>query len=73
MKLNNVTKAILTLVFFFAVSNTFAQLPEDPDEDVDAPGAPLDPAPISYYLVPMLILGVATAFVLLNKKAPARI
>lgn len=73
MKLNNVTKAILTLVFFFSVSNTFAQLPEDPDDDVDGPGDALDPAPINDFLVPMLILGIATAFILLKKKAPARI
>ena len=73
MKLNTVTKIIFTLVFFFGVSSAFAQFPEDPDPDPDGPEEPLDPAPISDYLIPMLILGVGTAFVLLNKKATAKV
>jgi hypothetical protein len=73
MKLNKVTKTLLTLVFFFTVSGVFAQLPEDPDDDVDPIDAPLDPAPISDYLIPMLVLGVATAFVLLKKQATAKV
>jgi hypothetical protein len=73
MKLNKVTKTLLTLVFFFTVSGVFAQLPEDPDDDVDPIDAPLDPAPISDYLIPMLVLGVATAFVLLKRKVPAKV
>ena len=72
MKLNKVTKIIFTLVFFFAVSSVFAQFPEDPDPDPDGPSEPLDPAPIGDYLIPMLIVGVATAFILLKKKAPAK-
>jgi hypothetical protein len=73
MKLNKVTKTLLTLVFFFTVSGVFAQLPEDPDDNVDPIDAPLDPAPISDYLIPMLVLGVSTAFILLKKQAPAKV
>ena len=73
MKINKVTKTLLILAFFFSVSGVFAQLPEDPDDDVDGPGDALDPAPISDYLIPMLVIGVATAFVLLKKKAPAKL
>ena len=73
MKLNEVTKTLLTLAFFFTVSGVFAQLPEEPDNGVDPVDAPLNPAPISDYLIPMLVLGVATAFILLKKKAPAKV
>ena len=51
----------------------FAQLPEDPDPDPDGPSEPLDPAPIGDYLIPMFIVGIATAFILLKKKAPAKV
>ena len=73
MKSSTLSKALLSLVFFFSVSGVFAQLPEDPDPDVDGPGDDLNPAPIGDYMLPMLVLGVATAFVLLKKKAPANI
>ena len=73
MKINKVTKTLLILAFFFSVSGVFAQLPEDPDPDLDAPGDPLNPAPINDYLFPMLVLGVSTAFILLKKKVPAKI
>jgi hypothetical protein len=73
MKLNKVTKIIFTLVFVFGVSSAFAQFPEDPDPDPDDPSEPLDPAPIGDYLIPMFIVGVATAFILLKKKAPAKV
>jgi hypothetical protein len=73
MKSNKVTKTILTLVLFFSISLAFAQPPEDPDDGSDPIGAPLDPAPIGDYLLPMLVLGIATAFILLKKKAPAQV
>ena len=74
MNLSKITKTILTLVFFFGMSTAFAQFPpEDPDDEIDNPGEPLDPAPIADYLIPMLIIGVATAFILLKKKAPAKV
>ncbi|WP_432671744.1 hypothetical protein [Flavobacterium sp. SM2513] len=73
MKINKVSKVLLTLVFFLSVSSVFAQFPEDPDPVVDPEEAPLDPAPISDYLLPMLVLGVATAFLLLKKKATAKV
>ena len=73
MRLSKVTKLILTMVFFFSMSSAFAQFPEDPDDNVDPGDAPLDPAPISDYLIPMLVLGVATAFILIKKKMPARL
>ena len=73
MKFKTITKAILTLVFFFTVSGVFAQFPEDPGDDVDPGDAPLDPAPIADYILPMLVLGVATAFILLKKKVPAKL
>jgi hypothetical protein len=73
MKLSKVTKLVLTMVFFFSMSSAFAQLPEDPDDDVDPVDGPLDPAPINDYLIPMLVLGAATAFILVKKKMPARL
>ena len=57
MKTNKITKIILTLVFFFAVSGMFAQLPVDPDPDPDPVDGPVDPLPIGDYLLPMLVFG----------------
>ena len=73
MKLNKITKIVFTLVFFFGVSSVFAQFPEDPGDEVDPGDAPLDPAPIGDYILPMLVLGVATAYILLKKKALAKV
>lgn len=74
MKLSKLTKPFLMLAFFFAVSGVCAQPTEpgggNPDEDDE--NAPLDPAPISDYLIPMLVVGVATAFVLIKRQAPTR-
>ncbi len=72
MKLNKITKTVLTLVFFFSLSSVFAQFPEDPGDDIDPGDAPLDPAPIGDYLLPLLVLGVVTAFILLPKKVAAK-
>ena len=71
MKLTKLTKPFLMLAFFFAVSGVCAQ-PTDPEQDPDDENAPLDPAPISDYLIPMLVVGVATAFVLIKRQAPTR-
>lgn len=73
MKLNSVTKTVLVMVFFLSSISAFAQLPGDPDDNVDPVDAPLEPAPISHYLIPMLVLGAATAFILIKKKVPARL
>ena len=73
MKLNTTTKLVVALMFFFSVSGAFAQFPEDPDDNVDLEDADLDPAPINDYLIPMLVLGAATAFILIKKKMPARL
>jgi hypothetical protein len=71
MKLNKVIKTMLTFVLFLMVSNAFSQAPTDPDEDLDDEGADLNPAPIGDYILPMLVLGIATAYVLLRKKTAA--
>lgn len=68
MKKNKLTKIALTIVFFIGMNSAFAQFPVDPDDDLDPDDAPLDPAPISDYLIPMLVVGITTAFVLLKKK-----
>jgi hypothetical protein len=73
MKLSTVTKIVLMVVFFFSMSSAFAQLPEDPDDASDPVDGPLDPAPINDYLIPMFVLGAATAFILIKKKTPARL
>lgn len=67
MKSSNITKTILALAFFFFVGTIYAD-PIDPDEDPDEEEAPLNPAPIGDYIIPMFVVGVVTAFVLLRKK-----
>ena len=64
-------KTILLLVFFFAAAHGFAQGPDEVDEGTGGDGS-LNPAPIGDYIVPMLLLGVATAFVLLKKREAAK-
>lgn len=75
MKLNKMIKTILTLVLFLAVSTAFAQPSGEPDPDGsgDSGNPPLDPAPIGDYMIPMLVLGIATAFVLLRKKTTTQV
>lgn len=64
-------KTLLLLVFFFAAANGFAQI-DEPDGNQDNGNAPLDPAPIGDYIVPMLLLGVATGFVLLKRRSAVK-
>jgi hypothetical protein len=66
IKINKIVKIILPFVFLFVVSIASAQVDEGL-EDLD--GAPLQPLPIKDYVIPMLLLGITTAFVLLRKKA----
>jgi hypothetical protein len=70
MNYRKIIKTMLPFVFFFVVSFAYAQA--DPNEDPDDQNAPLDAAPIGDYIVPMLLLGIATAFVLLKKRAAAK-
>jgi hypothetical protein len=67
MKSNKIVKLILPFIFLFVVSIASAQVDEGL-EDPDGDGAPLNPLPIEDYVIPMLLLGIATAFVLLRKK-----
>jgi hypothetical protein len=67
MKSNKIVKLILPFIFLFVVSIASAQVDEGL-EDLDGDGAPLNPLPIEDYVIPMLLLGIATAFVLLRKK-----
>ena len=76
MKLNNVIKTILTLVLFMFVTGAFAQPGEvpDPGGSGDDGNPPLNPgAPISDYILPMLVVGIATAYVLLRKKSATHV
>lgn len=70
MTKNKVMKTVLTFVLLFAVSISYAETPVNPNEENDPAGDEnLNPAaPISDYLLPMLIIGVATAFILLRTK-----
>jgi hypothetical protein len=54
------------VLFFLLFSNTmiFAQAPSDPGQD---PGA----APISDYIIPMLVLGIVLGFFLFKKRKTA--
>ena len=63
-------KTLLLLVFFLAAANGFAQV-DEPDEGTTGDGA-LNPAPIGDYIVPMLLLGVVTAFVLLRRRSAVK-
>ena len=67
MKQNKIFKLAILVLFFVATLSVHAQ-PSDPELDPDDEGADLNPAPISDYLLPMLIIGVATAFILLRTK-----
>lgn len=70
MNKNKFLKTIVTFVMLIAVTSMFAQItPTDPDGDPDPEDGDLNPAPISDYLLPMLVVGVATAYVLLRKKS----
>lgn len=68
MNKNKFLKTIVTFVMLIAVTSMFAQ-PTDPGDDLDPEDGDLNPAPISDYLLPMLVVGVATAYVLLRKKS----
>jgi hypothetical protein len=70
MKFRKEIKTILLLVFFFAAANGFAQI-DEPDEGTGGDGT-LDPAPIGDYILPMLLLGIGTAFVLLKRREAAK-
>lgn len=65
----------MTLALFLAVSTAFAQgLPGDVPGGGDGVGDPMEPvAPIADYILPMLAIGVVTAYVLLRKKATAQV
>jgi hypothetical protein len=70
MKLKSTLNVLYILALFFCINSTFAN-PGEGDPTTDPGGAPLNPAdqaPIDDYLVPMLIMGTITAFVLLRKK-----
>ena len=58
---------IVALMFCMSVTTAFAQ-PEQPDDALDAENADLNPAPIGDYVLPMLLLGVATAYILVRRK-----
>lgn len=70
MKSNKVVKTIIPFVFLFLFNMPCyaQQLGEDPDDTEDGEDAELNPVPIEDYIVPMLVLGIATAFILLRKK-----
>lgn len=69
MKQSKIFKLAIIVVFMLTVNTIFAQgTPADPDPLEDDENADLNPAPISDYLLPMLIIGVATAFILLRTK-----
>ncbi len=76
MKFNNIIKTILAVVLFMVVTNTFAQPGSEPDAggNEDNSESPLEPgASIADFILPMLMLGVATAYVLLRKKATSHV
>ena len=60
-------KMFLLVVLFFITFQGFAQGPSEPDEGTGGDGD-LNPAPIEY-IIPMLLLGVDTAFVLLKPRS----
>jgi len=68
MKISSTLKVLYILALFFCINTTFA-FPSETDPTTDPGSAPLNPAPIDDYLVPMLIMGAVTAFVLLRRKS----
>ena len=73
MNKNTIIKTFFTLALFFSFASGFAQEPVDPDPTLDNPGDPLNPTPIGDYMIPMFILGMATAFVLMRKKTTTKV
>lgn len=74
MKSKKRIKNLLYVVFFLTMSMpVFAQTGEDPDDEMDLEDAELNPAPIGDYIIPMLVLGVATAFILLRKRTAQKV
>ena len=67
MKISSTLKILYILALFFCINSTFAT-PGEGDPAPDSEGATLDPAPIDDYLIPMLIMGAVTAFVLLRRR-----
>jgi hypothetical protein len=71
MNYRKTIKMIMHFVFFFVVFVAFAQGPSEIDETNDSDNVPLD-ATIDYYILPMVLLGIATATLLLKKRAAAK-
>lgn len=71
MNFNKLSTCIVILLFCLGTATAVAQ-PEQPDGDPDDENADLNPAPIGDYMLPMLLLGVATAYILLRKKPIAK-
>ena len=68
MNFRKIIKSFLLLVLFFITFQGVAQTPGEPDEGTGGDGN-LNPAPIENYIVPMLLIGVVTAFVLLKPRS----
>lgn len=67
MNFNKLSTTIVALMFCLGVTTAFAQ-PEQPDDALDAENADLNPAPIGDYVLPMLLIGVVTAYILVRRK-----
>lgn len=72
MSKTKLIKTIITFIFFLTITNAFAQPMQAPEDD-DAATDALEPAPIADFILPMLMLGVATAYVLLRKKVKSQV
>ncbi len=61
-------KTLLMMMMFFHCSLPVMAQFDDPDEEEDEDGYPLNPAPIDDYIVPMLVLGIAAGYYLIKRK-----
>ena len=68
--MKNMKKKYLTLLAVLFISAlSFAQGPEEADEEVDTEEELLDPAaPIGDYIIPMLLIGVFVAYRFLKQE-----
>ena len=61
-------KFVFFLTLWLLVSQPVAAQFDEPDNDEDSSESEINPAPIDDYILPFLIMGMATGYYLIRKK-----